>query len=171
MSQINRPPQGLQSLLGSQNFGDNPKQLGGVVAPTLDMLPFYGAGILRLRRISSSLAAEGEITSLTFDDQVAVLSVTAWNAAGSAVAGVNILGVAISGPPSDNLPVNQQHMLAIGPYAATGAVTTQPAVCHSFPFPLVVEPGTSFHAHWLFNSGGNNSTVQLTVLFYDLSQT
>lgn len=36
-STINRVPFGLQDLLGSTNQGDNPNQLGGVVAPTLDV--------------------------------------------------------------------------------------------------------------------------------------
>lgn len=34
-------PFGLQDLLGSQNFGDNPSEMGQVVAPTLDMRMFY----------------------------------------------------------------------------------------------------------------------------------
>lgn len=43
MSQITRVPFGLQSLLGSKNFGDNPAELGQVVAPILDMFPFFAA--------------------------------------------------------------------------------------------------------------------------------
>lgn len=37
MSRINRVPFGLQDLLGSTNFGDNPSELAPVVAPTLDL--------------------------------------------------------------------------------------------------------------------------------------
>ena len=147
MSQINRPPLGLQQLLGSQNFGDNPAELGQVVAPTIDLLPFFGSGILRLRRVSGSRINEGEIVSLEFDEPVAVLSVAAWNDAGASAAGVHVLGVAMSGPPSDNLPVDQQHMLGIGVPLVNWPTTSQPAVSFSFPQPLVVEGGTQFHAH------------------------
>jgi len=172
MSIINRPPLGLQELLGSQNFGDNPKQLGGVVAPTLDMLPFYGSGILRMKRVSGSLASEGEITSIEFSDKVAVLSVAAFNEALLLANGQSQLGLFISGPPSDNLPVDFQHCLATGPggTGATSAIGTAAAVAYSFPFPLVVEPGTAFHVHWLANSASQLAVVQLSVLFYDLSE-
>jgi hypothetical protein len=169
MSQINRPALGLQQLLGSQNFGDNPNDLSQIVAPTLDMLPFFGSGILRLRRVSGQLAGEGEISSIQFDQPIALLSATAWCQAGLTGAGRVQLGVAISGPPSNTLPVNQQHMLATGVFDSGSAATQQPAACYSFPGPLVVEPGTSIHSHWLYNSANDPAFVQLTVLFYDLS--
>lgn len=66
MSQINRVPQGLQDLLGSKNFGDNPAELSQVVAPTTDLSKFYEAE----RRswfqpiTSINMTAEGAITSL-----------------------------------------------------------------------------------------------------------
>ena len=41
MSQINRPPRGLQDLLGSQNLGQNPADLAVIVQPTVDMLPYW----------------------------------------------------------------------------------------------------------------------------------
>lgn len=40
MSQITRVPLGLQDLLGSKNFGDNPSELAQVVAPVLDVSKF-----------------------------------------------------------------------------------------------------------------------------------
>ena len=43
MSKINTPPIGLQSLLGSQSFGENPDDLLSGVRGTLDLLPFYAA--------------------------------------------------------------------------------------------------------------------------------
>lgn len=47
MSRINRVPAGLQSLLGSQNFGDNPSELQPFVSPTLDQLPFLSRDVVR----------------------------------------------------------------------------------------------------------------------------
>jgi len=168
MSQINRPPLGLQNLLGSQNFGDNPRELAGAVAPTLDMMSFYGSGILRMRRISGALATEGEIAQYEFDDRVALLSLAGWQQAGASGAHTCQLGLAISGPPNESLPVDQPHQLAqTFPFAHTG--TSQPVACYTFPTPLVVEAGTKVHLYWLTNPGNVNS-VQMTILFYDLSQ-
>lgn len=39
-SQITRVLFGLQDLLGSKNFGDNPAEFGEIVIPTLEMFPF-----------------------------------------------------------------------------------------------------------------------------------
>jgi len=41
MSQINRVPFGLQDLLASKNFGDNPNDLAQVVAPVLDIEKYF----------------------------------------------------------------------------------------------------------------------------------
>lgn len=41
MSKINKPPLGLQDLLGSQSFGTNPGDLLQGVRPSLDMVPFW----------------------------------------------------------------------------------------------------------------------------------
>jgi hypothetical protein len=41
MALINRVPPGLLSLLDIKALGQNPSELSGVVAPTLDMLDFY----------------------------------------------------------------------------------------------------------------------------------
>lgn len=62
MSQINRVPSGLQGLLGSKNFGDNPKQLAGIVAPTIDMWPF-----LSIESFSASMTSDFPLTAAIGD--------------------------------------------------------------------------------------------------------
>lgn len=47
MSVIQQIPPGLLSLLGIQSGGQNPQQLAGVVTPTMDMLGWYTASVLR----------------------------------------------------------------------------------------------------------------------------
>lgn len=47
MSRINRVPAGLQSLLDSQNFGDNPSELSQVTAPTLELDKFLTKTLVR----------------------------------------------------------------------------------------------------------------------------
>lgn len=64
MSRINRVPFGLQDLLGSQNFGDNPSELAQVVAPSLDMLPFLSAERMSYEYASASVSGNAEIASM-----------------------------------------------------------------------------------------------------------
>lgn len=66
MSQINRVPRGLQDFLGSQNFGDNPSELGSVVAPVLDITDYLKSE----RRFfnynaSAGVAVDGAVLSHT----------------------------------------------------------------------------------------------------------
>lgn len=68
MSQINRPPIGLQSLLGSKNFGSNPNELSGAVLPMVDLFPFWGSQVLKFGKdeqtgSGTAIAAELEIPS------------------------------------------------------------------------------------------------------------
>lgn len=55
---INRLPRGLLSYLDSQTQGENPSQLGQVVAPVLNMEPFYRS-LARYERL--------QLGNLTFD--------------------------------------------------------------------------------------------------------
>ena len=65
MSRINQPPFGLQSLLGSQNFGDNPSELAQTVVPLIDLWPFLSAEKIRYARGASTLNARGDSVSVT----------------------------------------------------------------------------------------------------------
>lgn len=56
MSQINRPPIGLQSLLGSKNFGQNPSDLSQQVLPTVDLFPFWATQQLRFAKEEQTTA-------------------------------------------------------------------------------------------------------------------
>jgi len=61
MSKINSPPVGLQSLLGSKNFGENPDDLLREVRPTVDMLPFWGSQRLRFDQTVAIQAGVGSM--------------------------------------------------------------------------------------------------------------
>ncbi len=50
MSQVNRVPRGLQSVLNSQNFGRNPDELGQTIVPIIDIGRFYEAETLSVKR-------------------------------------------------------------------------------------------------------------------------
>lgn len=78
MSQINRPPIGLQSLLGSKNFGQNPSELAQQVVPTVDLYPFWASQQLRFNRDTvTAVAGQGSVveTTLPQDETWGILSV------------------------------------------------------------------------------------------------
>lgn len=61
MSQINRPPIGLQSLLGSKNFGENPSNLAQQVLPAVDMFPFWASQVLKFEKVSGNSTGVGSL--------------------------------------------------------------------------------------------------------------
>lgn len=60
MSRINQPPWGLQDLLGSKNFGDNPSELAETVIPSLDMVDFLTADKIDYEREAGFGTARGD---------------------------------------------------------------------------------------------------------------
>ena len=61
MSQINRPPIGLQSLVGSKNFGVNPSDLGQQVLPVVELLPFWASQALKFQKLTGTAAGAGSL--------------------------------------------------------------------------------------------------------------
>lgn len=77
MSQINRPPTGLQQLLGSQNFGVNPDNLARDVMGVVNLYPFYAAQTLRKAENIGARSTTGEVCRIPFFGDVALLGVGA----------------------------------------------------------------------------------------------
>lgn len=66
---INTPPRGLQSFLGSQNFGDNPSDLSQIVQPVLSVFPFYlGEKLERFYSAEITFTTETSQTITTVPD-------------------------------------------------------------------------------------------------------
>jgi len=168
MSQINRPPLGLQELLGSQNFGDNPKDLGNLVSPTLDMLPFYGAGALKYRSTSGGRNGEGLISNVTLFGTVALIGCSAWAETGLTVGSVGKLGLTMNGIATQTVPGDVEMVLAANEDGVAWPATSQPALAFTFPSPLVVEQGCTINSRWFYWTG-NADTIRLVVAYYDLS--
>lgn len=68
MSRINRVPQGFQSLLASQNFGDNPSELSEVAAPVLELDKFLSKTLIRRTTASASASAIGAALDITIPE-------------------------------------------------------------------------------------------------------
>jgi hypothetical protein len=65
MGKINRPPIGLQSLLGSINFGVNPSELFETVRPTVDLFPFWAQQTWRIDQQTVNTAGFGTVITVT----------------------------------------------------------------------------------------------------------
>lgn len=165
MSRINRTPGGLQTLLGSQNFGDNPSELGPVVAPTLDLLPFYGSEVLRSQYIQGTRASEGEVARTALGGRVAVIGASARIVAGVVGAGYVQFSIGLTKVSGEDpskpvfLATSENQTIALGDTPAFGM---------TFPFPLIIESGVQVLANFDAVNGGN-FTVELGVLYYDLT--
>lgn len=175
MSQINRVPQGLQDLLGSQNFGDNPSELGSVVAPTLDLERLLFA---ERRWFSYKLAA-----NVAVDGSFNVHTVPAgelWLVENCAV-GVTLAGVGgswqgVFGVSATQLTnVDTAGALSV-PVAGLGQLnanagaiigTGQAVFSHSFPKPLPFYPGEQIGFHLVngLYAGGQLYTIRSSVQF------
>ena len=68
MGRINTVPGGLQSLLGSTNFGDNPSDLAVVTAPVLEQFPFLAQQKVYFARNVATLASRGSAVQVTVEE-------------------------------------------------------------------------------------------------------
>ena len=66
-SRINRPPVGLQDLLGSQSFGDNPNELLQFVTPTLDLEQFYESDLIDATALAVQIPGTLAATNIDID--------------------------------------------------------------------------------------------------------
>lgn len=166
MSKINRPPLGLQQLLGSQNFGTNPADLEGKVRPTIELLPFYGAGVLRHAQTSGARVAAGDVCSVNLTGQVALLglSMDCYNNLTAA----ETLGVALSAGYIAGNGSNQKFYFTSNLETYTNPASPVVAT-YTFPSPLIVEEGVTLFAEYWYKSTANSISARLSVLYYDLS--
>lgn len=166
MSQINRPPLGLQQLLGSQNFGDNPDQLAQNVQPSLDLFPFYASTLLRYKENTGSRGSEGVICFEQFFERAAILAIslkatTTVTTADPYEVSFTLSEIAGDGVGSIHIPVYSS-----GAPPTDYPVGALPSWSVMFPSPLVVEAGVKVNAE--FDYATQVETFRLTVLYYDL---
>lgn len=167
MSRINRPPSGLQQLLGSQNFGENPDELLQEVRPVIDCLPFFGADLLKVARASGANVNEGLVASAEFFGRVAIVGVSMHYASGLAANENMVIGIALSNIAGDN--PTEPFFVAVEQYDNNRALlSSQPACSLMFPSPLIVEAGTTVEAWQLTYYSVTPDTATLRVLYYDL---
>jgi len=165
MSQINRPPLGLQQLLGSQNFGDNPDDLGQVVQPTVELFPFYAAGAMKMKHTAGGRTTAGIISTVPIFGAAAIIGVSVRRELMGVAELLNI-GITMDGLNSVGASASKIVLASTGPI--TYGIGVGFGLNYTFPQPLIVESGAQFNSEY-FGYNGNIEFVTLTVLYYDLA--
>lgn len=163
MSRINRPPLGLQQILGSQNFGVNPTELKQDVQPTVDLLPFYGAGLLRGEEFVGSRNSEGLIGAIIPTSRFMLVGASCWcisSASGTLSPAVLLSGIAGDDPQNPHVLFrNNRDTVNTTNVASAGGI---------LPFPIVFEQGAAIEFWWFANTASDTANLNCRVLYYDL---
>lgn len=174
MSRVNKAPIGLQNLLGSQNFGDNPAELAPAIVPTLDMWNFLNYAESRAGWGSSVVLADGTVTytAMTVPQNERWL-VYAF--------GVNILGDTIAA--GDQIEISASRVKVAGStspgnahpfFGASSEFRSTPAnfktVVEHFPNYVPMGPGESISLRWsdVVRGGLAAWEVYSTIYYYRL---
>ncbi len=176
MSQINRVPQGLQDLLGSINFGDNPGQLGGVVAPTLDLFPFLSVERLFWDFQNIGFSVAGSLTGVTVPQGelwfVDSLASEIFTSGGPAAGDTVTLGVVLTKVINSNATtIGVAHPLArLGKFDVENVPTSREQFNFDYPrlLPILGGQRIVFHASNLIITGGTFNVTN-TVRYYKLN--
>ena len=168
MSKINRPPVGLQFLLGSQNFGENPSHLAQQVTPTLDLFEFYATELLRHDDTVGGRQTPGMISSLLSNGRRAIkgLSIISTTTITGTVSSLQF-GVSISNVPGT--ATDPEHWLYISPLMnPLGGGVDFGAMAVTFEKPIIIEGSTTLQYHLLSSDLSVSETWRCSVLYYDL---
>lgn len=165
MSKINTPPIGLQSLLGSQSFGDNPSDLLQQVRPAIDLLPFWGSTKLECQWSAGNRSAPGNITSFAYDANFARMLVGVAIYAGTPTAGTYQSAAYLS--KINELPSNQIHLIHSDEPTVVPA-SSEYGWSFWMPQPLILEPGIGISFRTLQQTA--NATLNCTAIYYRLEQ-
>lgn len=161
MSRINRPPQGLQKLLGSQNFGENPREFLQDVRPTVELRPFFSADLIRSLESASTRSSPGLIRGVTFDTPILLLNLS-WVATTPLTTGNQEIGfqLQIADLPGGG---NRHIIYALNRVWLNNSL---PAVGFHLPQPLVIPAGAQVgcSANYLLNTISGD----LRVMYVDL---
>lgn len=163
MSKINTPPVGLQSLLGSQSFGDNPNDLLEQVRPIVDLTPFWGSNKLEVQWSSGNRAAPGNITSFAYDANFTRMLLGVSIYAPTPTAGTFRTAAYLN--KANGLPSNQIHLIHTDD-PVTIIANDEYGWSFWLPQPVLLEPGIGLLFRSLQQTA--NATFNCTAIFYRL---
>lgn len=168
MSQINTPPLGLQQLMGSQNFGDNPSDLAQQVIPTVDLTPFLATRKIRHKTTSGGRSDVGIISNIPIEGPSMLIGASMFLAGGLAAPDTQAMMITMSGLPTQFGTPGVEIVLKAGPRVTYAAGET-PGIDWQAPTPIIVDDGVTINGRWATPTGNSGDLVQLAVWFVDLS--
>lgn len=134
-------PAGLLSLIGSNTFGQSPRELGGVVAPTIELIDLYLAPKLEVAFNPGVAAiAAGQNTGAAYT--ITVPTGETWFVRAISCFLSTAVGEAVTAQPWIQLPTSAGGTMSIGNPTTLGASTT--GWSNSTIAPLFVPSGTRF---------------------------
>lgn len=159
MGQINKIPLGFLNMLGSQTGGKNPFNVNEVVAPTVEMIPFYHAQAMQI--MSTNFTPAGNLDSQT----IVVPNDESWFVYVINNSELTTLGndsirwqIGITAPKSGNtnIPIHTDPVSLGG-----GAAVTQIASAVRFNPPLPLVAGTIIRQTVVDLVGARNMFLQV----------
>jgi hypothetical protein len=171
MSQINRPPIGLQSLLGSQNFGENPSNLLQDVTSQLDLLPFYGAYLQKDVREIGNLIGRGNAVNITVPEgELWLPIVVSGGLIGQIGSTSNIrLAITVEGIPGGFPAPGSGVCVAQQRSAVSSVVGDSCRIVWTPNPPLLLLPGYNLTLDVDKNASAGNENFEFNVWYYDLA--
>lgn len=163
-----RAPTGLLELLGLKTGGAQPNAVEGVIAPSIDIAPFYGMEKLFSANTAFAAAAitQTQTVSVTFPRIYLAFSfqVTMGAAVGTRLS--MRLGVRAPSAASPLTLLAQEYVAA--PFLVAGEFLE---CIWLAPFPMVFPPGAQFVARSAGDAAGVDHVVTMKALSLDLSAT
>jgi len=172
-TKINRPPSGLQWLLGTQSFGKNPDQLSLVTLPTIEQLPFLGVQTQQVSRDTVTANARGPWCSIEVPDgeywipiQAAFRSIGVQTAGDSLSMSIQVGDL----PGAGSLATSGGIVLASSPLQTAVAVGDVFKLAWTAPSTFLVAGQTRFRGFLdSYNPGGlADINVDLMIWYYRL---
>lgn len=172
MTQINRPPLGLQGLLGTQSFGQNPGEALQEVRPIVDMLPFWQTQLLRAATAVGQRDTPGLINNLesgvTQDVNsywmlyaVAVYLQSVGTVAAEIQVGVFLDELSTSSPTVTPVPIAVSDVVSVVP-------NDEFAFVHILPRPLILEVNVQLEYRYLRNTMTGSPFARAIALYHKL---
>lgn len=172
MGRINTPPYGLQYLLGSTNFGDNPSELGDATLPTLEQFKFLGARNIHYARTSVTFTARNQTIPINIPTNEAweMISVAVGVFGFNDIASEMRLRVDIRNQPNAaganiGMPVFETGILTPG---ASGNIGDVLGETFAFPTTYILQPGSSLFLRDVVARFGatGQETCEIQIMYY-----
>lgn len=150
MGKLNKTPIGLLSLLESKTEGTNPSELGELVRPTVDLLPFWSTDLTAETFSGPFAGLDSEVGVLVPDGEVWLVQSAHITARATVISEGYKMGLKFTGPINQN-GVVQDVFFATDVTSAANLRNTQATMAfrlsHFFQRPVILRAGQGIAGH------------------------